>query len=499
MKDEKTKKIVDNMSIIYESKKADDIYIDFQNILKINKEEIDLSMFCKFNIKKRTFKNRIEELYTSIVNLLEELELDDTNFYDLYLSFSILMKTTNESQAKYLAVTNEILDTLHPKVVKFIDTKVDADAYRVRKTLDEINTVSKKELYFSDIHLKRLLSVIVYAKILFPMMDSLENDSTKNQKIKTKIQELVWNRPYCPEDNSSAINKVQKLVCSRLLNTIYSDKRFWTLAKLHDINPHSHANTLTNKIITEMIAIVNYDANPIPFLDVYLKQNIQWLSKKNFTVSFNVVNTYQQDKKFDLLQEKAHISANNNVMANFLINEEIMNFLALELGHFKTDKFYMDLYNLVFKNYTRNIIHLYILFPLISKKLGISTERLLLVNKATFSALIVYAVKILSDNNFILLCNLLLSNIDSDKTNIDKAKVTNYKTIKEIKDSEHYKATISKKYHFFEETMEEEDFIIRIIAVLFYNKFTSFTDNKVLKYTVKELGDEFLRFLNIML
>ena len=328
------------MEIVKVNKKNDDLFINFNELLDTPRTEVDLTNHGRFMIKKRSFKNRVVDLKDKMNYLIEHLELVEKDLHT-YLALSTLCKSTSEPISKYVDVTNQLIDILEPKVQHLIETEVDPEAYRVRKDLEEINSVDKRELYFSTIHLKRILAITIYTKFFYLMMNPLDLHP-KGQRIKTKITELIWNRPYCEGDKSNMINKIQKVVSSRILNTIYSDKRFWNVAKLHDINPFSQANKMTNKIVTEAIAVLDWDVNPIPFIDVYLKNNIQWLTKKSFNVNYNVVNTYQQDKKFDLQEKRMqHIDTNSNFLSNFLVNEDILRFLNTELGNqFSTDNYF---------------------------------------------------------------------------------------------------------------------------------------------------------------
>ena len=466
----------------------DDIIIDYKSILNVD-SEVDLSEFEKVGFKKRSYKNRAEEIHKSLVEMLEKMELGK-DFYEEFFSYTIMCKLNDQPIKDFKACIDKLCNILKEPINIFVDNEIDPVAYTSQKSIEEMETRSKRELYFSNDHLKRLIKVSILSKFLLLHVNNLDLKYRKGIMRKIIIDKM-WSFNFIEEDKQVNIsNKIQKLAFSRLLTVIYSDRRFWNIAKFHNIKALSYANDLFYKITSEIIMFLDYNANPIPYLDVYIVNNITWLKKKKFNHKFDVVNTYQQDRKFDAMQEHSSLNFNNmRISTNVIVNETILQFLNKELEEPLKDEYYRNLLDKISNNFNRNVIHNYIVFPLISKKLSISVERLLNIDKNIFSLLILYTVIEMNKHNFYLLSQLLLANITTDRLNIKKEAISNYKNIKSIVQSCKYKTLIHSKH------------ILKIIAVLYYNKFESFIGKKknVIKFSADEIGKEVLTFMELLL
>ncbi len=472
-----------------------DIRIGFKDILLIT-NDVDLAEYEIVNIKKRIFKNRIDELVLALQHILDELQLSK-EFYEEYFKFVILSKRRTNKEDFEKSILN-ILNMLKAPLNNFIETKVDPEAYKNTKDIETMDSVSKRELYFSEDHLKQVLKVSIVSKLLFIYGGNIENP--KHKKL---LNDLVWNFDYS-DNKINILNKVQKIVFSRLLAVVYSDKRFWTIAKLHGIKPTSFANNLFLKITGEMVIFFDHNTNPIPFIDVFVNRNIQWLKQKKFYLSYDVVNPYKQEEKFEAYQRASSNNyKNNKVMTNFLINEEINDFIKTELSSYLREEKFYNLRIIIRDNFKKNTIHQNVVFPLVSKKTGISVQRLLLVDREIFSYLILWTFIQLVENNLFLLGKMLVSNIESDKFNIDKASLDKYKTIQVLTEEPEYKNLIDTKYPDFKNVIAEEGYILKLVALMYYNKFKPFVEYKnepqYLKFSLTNITKEFFRFLKILL
>jgi len=478
-------------SVIYKHNTG--FFIDFKTILGIKDKDLDLTIFCYNPLVKKTYRNRLDEFLTQFHQLFESLDLQQ-DFWEEYFALIISMRVSDSKITDYRKILDTLLDILREPVNKFVNEVISSDAYQSPKTLEQMDTVAKQELYFSNDHLKRLIKISILSKLIFIHFETLDS---KRKKIAI---DKIWNYNFVESDKTLNVkNKVQKLCYSRVLSMIYSDKRFWNLSKLHNIQPLSYSNTLYLKILSNVISFINWEVNPIPFIDVYINNNLNWLKQKKFSHSYTVVNTESQESSYNSLTENYKYDFKyENQSTNFVINESVISFLENNLSKYLSQKYYRDLVISIDENLKRNVTFNYVLFPFISKKLKISTERLLLIDKKILSMLVLYTVIELEKNNFILLSQMLVSNITSDRLEIDKKKAESYKAISSVLTDERYIRLMSTKFEKFSDLVDEEKYFLRIIATLFYNKFTTFK-GKELKYSSNDIIDELLRFYEVML
>jgi len=75
-------------------------------------------------------------------------------------------------------------------------------------------------------------------------------------------------------------NKIFKLVCSLTYRTVMRDKYIWDFCQLRGTDaPDSHIMGVFNYIIANLIAILEMDKNPIPFIINTVENSIRWLMK----------------------------------------------------------------------------------------------------------------------------------------------------------------------------------------------------------------------------
>lgn len=491
---------IDYEKIIIKTK-TNDLFFDFQKVLDIDEDNnLDLEFFSTIPLKKY-YKNRIEkdELLPELLELYSTMEID-RDFFESLFTLNIIGKIKELKIKQYSKTLDQMIEYLIPRINKFVEENVDPAVYKSPKDLEEMNTVSKRELYFSDEHLKLIIKISILSKFFFPLM----NDKL-DVKYRNKIISKVWDAKFEDIDKKVNIkNKIQKFSYSRLYSVIYSDKRFWNIAKLHNITPLGYANTLYIKILNSAISFLSWNNNPIPFIDVFINNNIKWLKKKKFTQSYNIINSDIQE--LTTVNYQTRISTKyqyTNLTVNFVIQETCYQFLEKELSsYFERDSFYGETLELIRNNIKRNMLFNYLVFPFISKKLKISTDRLLLLNKDLLSFFVLYTVIELTKNNFPLLTQMLLSNVTTDKMFISKQKAESYKPIASVLNEPKYKELVNEKYSKFKDMIEGEKHFLKMIATLYYNRFEPYTsvdhEGEVLRFSVEELVEEILRFYTTM-
>ena len=468
--------------------------INFKETLEIEDSELDLSLFENNDFTKKAFKNRKKEFTEQLNFLINTLNINNKDFAELFFAYAINMTLASPKLKDVIKSATDLLTYMREPINVFVDTL--KESYTSPKPLEEMNTASKRELYFSDDHLKRLLKVIIASKFLYTYLNNNDN------KIRSSIVEVLMTFNFVPSDKGVNIkNKLQKFCYSRILSTIYSDKRFWNMAKHHNILPMSYANSLYVKFTTSVLSFVDWDKNPIPYLDVYIQNNLTWLKQQNFNHSFVMVGQSNQEIQFDNLASNYTYGFRfENQATNFIIKVSIEQMIQTKLKpYMDKNPAYRDLLLSIYDKMKRNVIYNFILFPYISKVLKISTDRLLLLDKKTVSMLILYLVIELEKYNFVLLPKMMLSNITTDRLNISKKRVESYKNIASMLDNPRYKTLLETKFDELSDIITDEKYLLRIVSTMYYNKFLTFGDEQELKFSANEIIDEVLKFYELML
>jgi hypothetical protein len=475
------------------------LYIDFTDILDIHgdvKEGIKKD-FCTIQLKG-SYNKRKEDLKNDLNFILDNTGLKDNrvfweNYFALFIMFNLFEKQKMNDIKTTIKATIELIK---PEAVVFIENNINKEHYTAKR-VSNLDDPNKKELFFSDEMLKGMFLASILAKFLF--IFKANNDNSENAKnIKKFIVSHVW-KTASEYAGGNLENKINKVCFSNILNIIYSDKRFWEIAKLHNHSPLSEANKIYVKFISNIIAFMNWDNSPISYTVSIVRNSIGWLKKKNFLFSYDMQSAEKQEYKFSLIQESSGKDFfNTRVSTNIIINETLLRKFYKEVIEQDNEEEIKQLIDTVYKNFKRNSIHLYILLPLLSKHTGVSVEKLLSMNKLVYSIAIIWTVKFLLKNNFFILSDILLSNVITGK-NIASKDIANYKTLSYIIHSEEYKKLIDEKYSMIKDIISEENHILKVIALISYNEFESIVSKNKLSYKIDEVSEEVIRFFSLML
>lgn len=476
-----------------------DLYFNFPKYLKLDTEVIDIDYFSYCNIKNRTILNNLGTLAEQLNYLFEFMKEDlDKEFYENYFSLFVLSKTEGISIKMGKNIIDSVISQLIEPINKVAQMQVEVC------TPPDVNLTNdgKKELYFTKVQLLRIIKIIILSKLMLIPTNSIIGVTEADKQIKKYIQERVLLTKFSEDEaDINILNKIQKLCFSRLLATVYSDRRFWQLAELHGFSPLTYSNLLFKKIITTTIIVMHYDKNPINFLDVFIKNNIKWLFKKKFNVVYNIIDASKGENDFDIISELINSELmNKNISTNIVIREKILNYVKDVMKVYKKEAYIKELFLLLDGKFRRNFAFKYITIPYISKTLNIENSILLSVNRKIFIFLTIITYIKLIENNFLTLGAILLSNMTNDLANEKKSSPSNYKKVKALKNDKEFKRIIDTKYKVFADNKNLiYDEVINVIATLYYNKFTSIVDNKQVPVDLSVLKREYLGFINTLL
>jgi hypothetical protein len=155
----------------------------------------------------------------------------------------------------------------------------------------------------------------------------------------------------------------------------------------------------------------------------------------------------------------------------------------------------------------RNLTHLFIVFPFLSKVLKIPPMNLLNIDRESFIKLSIYTKKVLIQNNFYILSKLIGSNIvyhkdreiktllPTEEKKLNSKKGKNLKYTKNMKKHKEFVELIKEKYSNFETIIQDSNIITDPLSLLFYNDFIEFGKEEVLDMKIEEFTSEYTRFL----
>jgi len=406
--------------------------------------------------------------------MLKYLEMKNY-IYDFYIKGEELAQETFINEFFKRLADDKILLQI---VGDYIDS-----SYKIE--LDKIsghNTTNlNKELQFTDNHAKIILKVSTMCKYTIPII--LQYVALFNVK---NIDDLLFNvfSKYFDLfvlDNTNILNKLFKLVESRITTTNYSDRVIWLYLQNIGMTPELLSRSLNKKIISNIIPKIKNNTNVISFLHVVIKNSIRYQFTYNFPMSFKALNLNKADSEgltdFDRLEVNMVRSDESLNIINDLTIKNIINSFK-EKYSIKITKKERKYYE---KNIEINNIQINFLFLFFSK--FTKNYRLLYnCNFKTYIKILMIFEKWLRLHNF----NLLADYIVALPVKITEKNFSNKKQIlNKIIFFNKYDYLLENKYKLIQNLTVDKSLIVRLIGNLKYNKF-----QKINQYPVyKECGE----------
>lgn len=493
IKDERITELIDKCVTIRTKKGVPkDINIDFLTLLNISDE-------------KR--KNQFERIKP--INI-ETRKVNGTKYFSFFKDFKVIMSYMTEIEIeqmlalrvmyeKYSSLTktriNEIIDNAIRIFVPFINrfiNYVDPIAYTPKCRTVEKDSL--KELYFSEDHLKYLLKLIILSKITLIFTDCVDNSKDKQDRsnAKKELAKKIWNTIFVEGDKKVNMrNKIHKLINSRFISTMHNEKRFWDAAEFDNINIYSQANHLYNDLQTVSILMLQIDRNPISFLDVFLKNTIHFLTKRKFKLEF-VLNSF--DTQTSTMNSELTTEIKISIYDDILMKKTIDTFIKKNVIPLISNN--CEIAEKFEKYFHKNILHFWIVIPIISKMLNISPLYLTAIEKEKFIQLTIYVYYKLISIKCFSIAELLMSNMKEIKTGVynDDVKQTSLQIAKYLKSDDLSNFLDSKKLN---NNMNDITKVIsNPLICMLMNQYYSFENDIKIDLSMNDVISEYVRFLD---
>lgn len=268
--------------------KGKSIFIDFAKIFERN-----LSQYDEFKVIKRTYHKQINNIYDDIKLFVEDKECLDYTYNLLYF--------------RYLINDNDKIMTKQ-EVVKFIREHFFSDEKLINEINKEINDnytlnldsmfaeTTNENLQISDDLNKKFLKSAMLMRLLIPISSAISDKVDDIELLDKYIFEinseilLFFNN----EDNT-ILKKAYNIVSSRVMQTRYSEKDIWDflLKQNSDI-------TITIRLFNEYLMVniflkIMNNTSIISYIDVILKNKINYLFRLKYKVSHKTLDYYSND------------------------------------------------------------------------------------------------------------------------------------------------------------------------------------------------------------
>jgi len=441
------------------------IYIPFDKILQ--SETLGTTM-NEFPINK---KRNFIPLGKDISKILNQVFKIDKEIALVYLEFKT--KMFNKYRNKKVYGIDEFIEDIlvvasNVDLLKIISDYVDS-SYKIN--LDQVSKKNKvsvnKELQFTDKHAKIILKTSMLMKYTIPLL--MQYVILFNIKSIDSLLYDVFSKyfEYFITDNTNILNKIFKLIESRIMSTNYSDRVIWLYLQNIGMTSDTLARLLNKKIISNIIPKIENNTNVISFLHVVIKNSIKYQFTFKFPVSYKPLNLNSSDSEgltdFDKLEiNMVRSDESLNIIYALTIDNIIDSFKKKFKIEVSTEELEYYQKNVKINNIQTN--YLFLFFSKYTKNYRILYN----CNFEKYVHLLVIFEKWLRLNNLNIIADYVVSIPEkaNENTPSNKKQVLN-KIINFTK----YDHILNRKYYLVEDVLVEKGLIIKLIVNLKYNKF----------------------------
>jgi hypothetical protein len=473
---------------------------DGGKIISIAFDEIfgqDISHLNDFSLAiKRNFVNASEQ----IVEALNYLFDNSSEIAAGYLQIQHFMRKYKkdytqeefENDIHEQVFTQEVVDVISNYVEESYTVNLDEETRKARN--------ANEELQFTDHHAKIILKVSMASKAVIPLIT--EYLSYRDEKKNEDLFFVIFSKLYhiFEGEDVDIMNKIFKLIDSRIIATRYSDKIIWSYLKNLSLDSNVLTRQFYRKVIINIVPKLMNNTNIVSYLHVVLKNLIKYQFTINFPISYKPLNLNQTDSEglsdFDKLEvNMIRIDEGINIINKLTIKREIRNLMK---------KFNIVVSKEEFEYYKEKIVinklQTNLLFLFFSKYMGSYNNNY----NANFDEYIMMCIimrRWLKENNFPVLYKYITA---QPEKYIERKSINKKQFLGKLMSSRKYKNLLNGKYGFVIQNLVDSGVIIKIIATLKTNKFYNVPDYEehLLGYTeepldekIEDISDEFLSLI----
>ena len=412
-------------------------------------DRTDIDYANTFALTKRNYHSIADQIVDDYNLILNSEECEDFIYYLLEVKGHIVeikeaylqegkgyvlknKKMTDFEKKSRMVLDKEDKDFLVKKINKivkldylfdFISNFVD-DHYELN--LNTRINVNEKNLEYAitDTINKTVLKTSIVARLVIPLVNEINMSETDLYKLLTRVMNKF------DGDTVRTKDKLYKFIELRVNRTRYSDMQMWDFLSNRAIDSTLFISELNRKILNEIVAKLEYNKSIVSYFDVIIRFKIKFLFTYNYNVNYKTIKT--NDKELD---DKSKLEFRLNKKDRF---ESDMNKLSIQMLVDSFGDMYDDLYDYEALAEISNPVTIRFL-EIFYYKEGFKVE---LADDIQYAKLIANAREELIKNNFTIIPELLISEID-----VGERRSTNRKKIDaEIVASKKYKK-FERNYH----------------------------------------------------
>jgi hypothetical protein len=303
-------------------------------------------------------------------------------------------------------LTEEIISIFTPEVKKIISDHVE-EVYSAELDVTSKTTTAKNvELQFTDAHAKAIIKASMAMKLVIPLVTNY-----MNFKSFRKVEELFLNC-FLPilemfgDDGMQLHNKLFKLVESRVRATQYSDTVIWSYLENIATDMTTLVNTLTRKIVLDIIPKLEHERNMISFLHTAVKNQIRYAFTQKFPISYKPITPNSEENEesnpFDRLEAQFQHDEGIGIITELNIDNIVERYEA-DFGVISKEE--LDYYT---EHVAINNVQTNLLFLFFARAAG-RYDRLNAANKVQYTKLLILMVKALRRIDFPLIAQFLIA------------------------------------------------------------------------------------------
>jgi hypothetical protein len=443
-----------------------DILIAFDEIF----ERPNIAHMNKFSVNKRSYYNCLDLISQDINTVLNSYE--DFAYSLLEIRYSMFtdddytyVKFYND--IKRLFIENEDLRAVISKMVE--------DSYSL--DLNDIKSDKKfnVELQVTDELNKIYLKSTIMMRLLIPLICDFKCEDNVKE---TLIYEVNTGIIKSFDNNTNhALNKLYKIIYSRVYQTRYSDTVIWKYMKNMAIDLSITVKRYFRVVINNIFPKIKHDTSVISYLDVVIKQKLKYLFTYKYPISYKPLKAESTDDEELSEQERMEINLLRNDEGNSLINEfsikQEINIIKKEFGVNDSD------IEEFIGGRELNTIQIYLIKIYYSSKFKVGTNR-----KEIFYLMYGMA-KQLEKLSFSIIPTVLSCEVAPNVRKMNNRK----KLVEKVVSSEKYKGII-KEYLPISNILDRNNFILSLMTIK-NNKFLD-EERQEVEILTDQLAEEVL-------
>jgi hypothetical protein len=431
-----------------------------------------------FNISKRRNFVNFSELICEDLNYIFGFRLEQIDGQDFYvfhedkcclefalayLNLTYKIKSLDEDVYSEQNFKDDICGTLlnSQEVIDVISKYVDKE-YTIG--LDESSKRTKsvnEELQFTDEHARIVLKSSMMMRILIPVM--AEFSCSKKSDFFFDIFSKVFDS-FQPE-GLNIINKLNKLIDSRILQTRYSDRVIWNQLINLSIDHIVFSSQLFRRIVVGVIPKIMHNKNVVSYLHVVIKKNIEFMFTKKFNISYKPINIQQNDEgptDFDRYEINVLRLDEGLCLVNKMsVESEIIAQMEEHGIVVSEEEFNYYKNNIVLNRMQTNLLAMFF-----GKRLG-NHQNIYNCDNNDYILACIIVYKWMKQNHMPILADYLIAK----PVKYCERKTVSRQFLPKMLASRKYKALLNEKYRFVMPNLVSSGIIERTIATFKSNKF----------------------------